>query len=93
MTRQRFANLGIPVTLYCGDALEVSLPKHFEIVLSTGVIEHFVDPEPIIISHARLAKPGGHVIVTVPNCISPRQPGFSRDYSTPIYCRFITSRQ
>ena len=71
MTRQRFANLGIPVTLYCGDALEVSLPKHFEIVLSTGVIEHFVDPEPIIISHARLAKPGGHVIVTVPNCISP----------------------
>ena len=71
MARRRLKELQIEATLHCGDAFHAQLPQRYDIVLSTGVIEHFVDPVPIIQCHARLAKPLGHVVVTVPNCASP----------------------
>jgi 2-polyprenyl-3-methyl-5-hydroxy-6-metoxy-1,4-benzoquinol methylase len=71
MARRRLNELQIEATLHCGDAFHAQLPQRYDIVLSTGVIEHFIDPVPIIKCHARLAKPLGHVVVTVPNCASP----------------------
>jgi SAM-dependent methyltransferase len=70
MARRRLADLNIEATLHCGDAFCVELPRRYDIVLSTGVIEHFADPLPMMKCHFRLAKPLGHVIVTVPNCAS-----------------------
>jgi 2-polyprenyl-3-methyl-5-hydroxy-6-metoxy-1,4-benzoquinol methylase len=71
MARRRFGDLQIEATFHCGDAFCAHLPRPYDVVLSTGVIEHFVNPAPIVKCHARLAKPLGHVIVTVPNCVSP----------------------
>lgn len=39
----------------------------FDVVYSLGVIEHFRDPRPIVRRHVELARPGGVVIITVPN--------------------------
>jgi len=39
----------------------------FDTVLSFGLVEHFPDPEPILHLHADLVRPGGYVIVGLPN--------------------------
>lgn len=39
----------------------------FDVVLSAGLLEHYDDPAPIAMQHARLARPGGLVLVTVPD--------------------------
>jgi SAM-dependent methyltransferase len=50
-----------------GDLFELpSLPR-FDVVFSSGLVEHFEEPERILAAHAGLAAPGGVVVVTVPN--------------------------
>ena len=39
----------------------------FDFVLSRGVIEHFDDPSSVINAHLDVLKPGGLLIITVPN--------------------------
>jgi SAM-dependent methyltransferase len=39
----------------------------FDVVLSRGFIEHFEDPYPAVQAHLELLKPGGLLIVMVPN--------------------------
>jgi SAM-dependent methyltransferase len=39
----------------------------FDVVYSLGVIEHFQDPRPIVRRHVELVRPGGVVLITVPN--------------------------
>lgn len=39
----------------------------FDAVMSKGFIEHFTDLRPVIDGHMGLLKPGGHLIVTIPN--------------------------
>ena len=41
--------------------------EKFDVVMSKGFIEHFQDVKPVIDRHMQLLKPGGHLIVTVPN--------------------------
>ena len=38
----------------------------FDIVISRGFIEHFTDVGDVIAKHAAIAKPGGHIAVTIP---------------------------
>jgi 2-polyprenyl-3-methyl-5-hydroxy-6-metoxy-1,4-benzoquinol methylase len=68
--RERMEMLGARVSLSCEDIFEISRVAEFDIVLSTGLIEHFVDPLPMVKCHVRLCKPEGHVIITVPNFVS-----------------------
>ncbi|MBN2362006.1 MAG: methyltransferase domain-containing protein [Deltaproteobacteria bacterium] len=43
-------------------------PRHlFELVFSSGFIEHFADTEAVVAAHARLARRGGHVVIQLPN--------------------------
>lgn len=66
---ENFQHLKIPVTVYCRDVLDGNLsdlPK-FDLVYSLGVIEHFSDPVPIVSKHVELAKPGGLVVLGLPN--------------------------
>jgi 2-polyprenyl-3-methyl-5-hydroxy-6-metoxy-1,4-benzoquinol methylase len=39
----------------------------YDIVYSRGVIEHFDDPSAVIEAHVKLAKPGGLLVLTIPN--------------------------
>ena len=41
--------------------------EQFDVVVSKGFIEHFEDVPAVIDRHANLLKPGGYLIVTVPN--------------------------
>jgi 2-polyprenyl-3-methyl-5-hydroxy-6-metoxy-1,4-benzoquinol methylase len=40
---------------------------HFDAVLSRGFIEHFDDPRSVIARHVDLIRPGGHLVVNIPN--------------------------
>lgn len=48
-------------------AFQDEYERRFDVVFSFGLIEHFDDPLPALAAHARLAKPGGTVIVVIPN--------------------------
>jgi len=39
----------------------------FDIVVSRGLIEHFVDLEQVIAAHLHVLRVGGHLVVSVPN--------------------------
>jgi SAM-dependent methyltransferase len=66
---ENFRLLKIPVTVYCRDVLEGDLSDlpRFDLVYSLGLIEHFSDPREMIRKHIELAKPGGLVILGLPN--------------------------
>jgi len=42
-------------------------PKKYDLVLSGGFAEHFDDHELVVRKHAEWAKPGGLVVIIVPN--------------------------
>ena len=57
-------------TYYNEDALSSSVPSEmFDVVWNAGVLEHFFDDgkERLILEMLRMAKPGGSVIIMVPN--------------------------
>ena len=67
-TRENFALLGVPGKTYCGDVFsdDLNLPT-FDVVYSLGFIEHFSDLTIPIERHLKLLKPGGILVVTIPN--------------------------
>jgi SAM-dependent methyltransferase len=48
-------------------ALVEKYQGYFDVVLSLGFIEHFPRPGEILSDHISLLKPGGHLIVEIPN--------------------------
>jgi SAM-dependent methyltransferase len=68
LTRRNFDLLGIPVDVHQDDVLR---PRgeigRFDLVYSLGLIEHFVDVEAVVAAQARLVRPGGKLILGVPN--------------------------
>jgi 2-polyprenyl-3-methyl-5-hydroxy-6-metoxy-1,4-benzoquinol methylase len=72
LTRANLDLLGIEADIYEVDVLEATeelrqLCGRYDVVISLGLLEHFIDPEPVLAAHAELARPGGLVIVGVPN--------------------------
>jgi cyclopropane fatty-acyl-phospholipid synthase-like methyltransferase len=53
--------------LFNADFLEFAPAKKYDLVLSGGVAEHFDDHELVVRKHAEWAKPGGLVVIIVPN--------------------------
>lgn len=66
-----FKEAGLPEPeIICADALSSGLPDDkYDIVWNGGVIEHFFDEgkEKLILEMFRMTKPGGSVIIMVPN--------------------------
>jgi hypothetical protein len=54
-----------------GDVWMAELPRQYDVVLSAGLIEHFSDLRAIVVRHAAYARPGGWVVVTVPDWTRP----------------------
>lgn len=66
--RSLFKALQMDISLHHEDIFNHRLAAGtYDIVSSFGVIEHFDDPRQIVQCHVDLAKPGGLVIITVPN--------------------------
>jgi SAM-dependent methyltransferase len=67
-TKKYFAASAIPVEVYERDLFldNKDLPK-FDIVFSLGLIEHFENPELVVSKHVELLKPGGILLLGVPN--------------------------
>jgi SAM-dependent methyltransferase len=52
----------------CEDLFLSSLPaSQFEIVYSSGLIEHFDDTRAVVAEHLKLVRPGGRLVIIVPN--------------------------
>jgi glycosyltransferase involved in cell wall biosynthesis/precorrin-6B methylase 2 len=43
----------------------------FDLVFSQGLVEHFSDPLGVLAAHARLVKPGGWLVINVPQALNP----------------------
>ena len=67
MARENLRAQNICGQIICEDIFNTSLKEGFDIVYSMGLIEHFSNPEKIIDKHIELLKPGGILIITVPN--------------------------
>ena len=66
--KKNFEILGIvPDKLYFGDFLKLEPEADFDIVMSLGFIEHFDNPDEIIRLHLNWLKPGGVLVLGVPN--------------------------
>lgn len=67
-TLENFALLGISGDVIRADITgDVGDLPRFDVVYSLGLIEHFADRATIVANHARLVRPGGHLLLGVPN--------------------------
>ncbi len=67
LTRKAASLAQVNVTTVCGDALDSPFPAGcFDVVFHQGLLEHFRDTTPLLRDNARILKPGGFVIVDVP---------------------------
>ena len=41
--------------------------ESYDVVFSRGLIEHFTDPETVVDYHVELLKPGGQLVISIPN--------------------------
>lgn len=53
--------------IYKGDFFNIQADRQFDIVVSLGFIEHFYDVNSIVAKHIEWLKPGGQLILGVPN--------------------------
>ena len=67
-TLKNFELLGLDSDfIIFGDLFQIKPDRKFDIVLSLGMIAHFKDPDKVIKSHLEWLKPGGTLILLVPN--------------------------
>jgi SAM-dependent methyltransferase len=62
-----FASDNVIHTDFFSDEFAERYRNHFDGVLSRGFIEHFEDVTPVIDRHMNILKPGGYLIISVPN--------------------------
>ena len=72
MNREVFRQHGVPADHlidedFFSDRLHARYRESFDIVVSRGFIEHFDDPRDAVERHLNLLKPGGTLIVEIPN--------------------------
>jgi SAM-dependent methyltransferase len=68
LSKQFFNSLGVVADLRCEDLFARGLPGGtFDCAFSNGLIEHFNDPKEVVAEHVRVVRPGGHVVIAIPN--------------------------
>jgi len=67
LARDAAERAGVKLHLVCGDALALPFrDASADLVFHQGVLEHFRDPMPLLRENARVLRPGGTVLVDVP---------------------------
>ncbi len=67
LTNQAADGAGVTVATVCGDALGSPFGEGtFDVVFHQGLLEHFRDPLPLLRDNIRILKPGGFLVVDVP---------------------------
>lgn len=67
-TRRNFEAHAIePEALIVGDFFDITPEPRYDVVMSFGFIEHFDDPVPVVRRHVDWLKPGGLLVIGVPN--------------------------
>lgn len=66
LTRRNLAAVGIDGEVVHGDFFTIS-PRSADLLLSLGFIEHFDDPEEAFSRHLAFLRPGGTLVLGVPN--------------------------
>ena len=67
-TRENFKLLNIPATVIQGDLFSDELQlRQFDLVCSFGFIEHFTNLTDVVGRHLKFVKPGGRLLLGVPN--------------------------
>lgn len=61
------------VTFKVSDANSFSINDEYDVVICSEVLEHLTTPSELVQSAYRILKPGGTMIVTVPNGFGPRE--------------------
>lgn len=67
LAREAAGRSGSSLMLVCGDAFALPFKDGvFDLVFHQGVLEHFHEPLPLLEENARVTRPGGTVLVDVP---------------------------
>lgn len=67
-SRQLFEALGLRADVRCEDLFRTTFGAGtFDVVYSSGLIEHFEDPREVVRLHVRLLRPGGTAIIAIPD--------------------------
>jgi SAM-dependent methyltransferase len=67
LTQQAAATAGMPMAPVCGDGLAMPFADAtFDLVFHQGLLEHFREPLVLLRENARVLKPGGLLVVDVP---------------------------
>jgi len=70
LLRANLALVGIPGSVVCEDLFRSSLRgESFDLVFSSGLVEHFEDTRSVVREHLRLLKGGGWLVLIVPNLL------------------------
>ncbi len=89
LLKENFRLQGVRGDVVCEDFLHSSLEDGaFDVVYSAGVIEHFEDLHRVLTAHLRLVKPGGRLLVTVPN-LQGVQGKIHRRYAPRLWSRHV----
>lgn len=69
ITRENLTLLDVPIDVYEGDMFATDLPRSFDVVYSLGVVEHFDSLTEAVAAHSALVRPGGRLLIGMPNLI------------------------
>src|SRR3989344_3921756 len=67
---QKARSIGVPAEVVDLDSGIPDPEKTYDVVLAGDIIEHVFDPMSVIQEVARVVKPGGYLLVTIPNDVS-----------------------
>jgi len=67
MAQRNMAAAGVEGTVIPGDLF--ALTGEYDVVFSTGLVEHFEDPHRVLAKFVSLLRPGGTLITLVPNLV------------------------
>jgi SAM-dependent methyltransferase len=89
LLRENLKLQGIEGGVVCEDLFQSSLAREsFDVVYSCGLVEHFEDQRGIAAAHVQLLKPGGRLLLTVPN-LQGAQGKIFRRFAPQLWSRHI----